>query len=63
MILSDMLKTLIENNTILKGIFETIYMTLIATTIAYILGLPLGVLLNVTDSKGLNPNKVYHLLF
>ena len=58
MILSDMLKTLIENNTILKGIFETIYMTLIATTIAYILGLPLGVLLNVTDSKGLNPNKV-----
>lgn len=58
MILSDMLKTLIENNTILKGIFETIYMTLISTTISYILGLPLGVLLNVTDSKGLNPNKV-----
>lgn len=58
MILSDMLKTLIENNTILKGIFETIYMTFISTIISYILGLPLGVLLNVTDSKGLNPNKV-----
>jgi len=37
------------------GIWETIYLTLIPTVIAYILGLPLGVLLCVTDSNGLHP--------
>ena len=38
-----------------KGIWETIYMTGIATVISYLLGLPLGVVLNVTDRTGLHP--------
>jgi len=37
------------------GIWETIYMTLLSTAIAYVIGLPLGVLLTVTDKNGLRP--------
>ena len=37
------------------GIWETIYLTLIPTVIAYILGIPMGVLLCVTDKNGLHP--------
>ncbi len=36
---------------------ETLAMTLISTLFAYILGLPCGVLLNVTAKNGLKPNK------
>lgn len=55
---SDMFKTLWENGVIQKGIFETIYMTLISTFVAYVIGLPLGIILNVTSDNGLSPNKV-----
>ncbi len=34
----------------------TIYITLISTLLAYVLGLPMGILLAVTDKKGLAPN-------
>lgn len=37
------------------GIWETIYLTLIPTLVAYLLGLPLGVLLCITDTNGLHP--------
>ena len=40
------------------GIWETIYLTLIPTVIAYILGIPMGVLLCVTDKNGLHPSPV-----
>jgi D-methionine transport system permease protein len=33
-------------------------MTGISTLLAYIIGLPIGVLLNVTSKKGIKPNKV-----
>lgn len=42
---------------ILKGIGETVYMTLVSTLFAYILGLPMGVILVVTDKDGIMPNK------
>lgn len=42
---------------LLQGTLETIYMTLVSTLIAYILGLPLGVLLSVTDKNGIKPIK------
>ena len=54
---SEMFKELWSNGIILKGIWETIYMTLLSTGIAYIIGLPLGVILNVTSAGGLSPNK------
>ncbi len=48
---------------LLEGIRDTVYMTLVSTVIAYIIGLPLGILLKVTSTDGLKPNKaVYRLL-
>ncbi|MDO4632235.1 MAG: methionine ABC transporter permease [Eubacteriales bacterium] len=48
---------------ILRGIGETLYMTLGATVFGYVLGLPLGVLLTVTDENGIRPNRmVYKVL-
>ena len=35
--------------------FETIYMTLISTAVAYLIGLPLGILLCATDKNGIRP--------
>lgn len=37
---------------------DTLLMTLISTAIAYLIGLPLGVLLYVTSKKGLKPNRI-----
>ena len=46
-----------------RGIFESLYMTLAATLFGYILGLPLGVVLAVTDEGGIRPNvPVYRVL-
>ena len=41
----------------LGGIGETLYMTLFSTLLAYILGMPIGVALYVTDKNGLKPHK------
>lgn len=41
-----------------KALSETLLMTGISTLLAYIIGLPIGVLLNVTSKKGIKPNKV-----
>lgn len=45
------------------GIRETLYMVVVSTLLGYLFGLPLGVVLTVTDDKGLKPNKgVYKVL-
>lgn len=41
-----------------KGILETLYMTVVSTVIAYVIGLPAGVLLVVTDADGITPRPV-----
>ena len=38
-----------------RGIWETIYMTVISTATSYVIGLPLGVILNITDREGICP--------
>ncbi len=45
---------------LLEGIRDTLYMTLVSTIIAYIFGLPLGILLKVSSSDGLQPNKIIY---
>ena len=46
-----------------KGIGETLYMTLMSTALGYLFGLPMGVLLAVSDKEGLAPNRwVYKVL-
>jgi D-methionine transport system permease protein len=42
---------------IVQGTFETLYMTLASTLLAYIIGLPMGVLLVTSDSEGIVPMK------
>jgi D-methionine transport system permease protein len=37
------------------GILETLYMTFLSSLIAYVIGLPLGILLVVTDKDGIAP--------
>ena len=36
----------------IQGIWETIYMTVISTFAGYVIGLPMGIALTVTDKDG-----------
>jgi D-methionine transport system permease protein len=38
------------------GLLETLYMTVVSTAMAYLFGLPIGMLLVVTDKEGIKPN-------
>ena len=46
----DVVKTIL-----LENIWETFYMTVLSTIIAYVIGLPLGVLLVVGEKDGIRP--------
>ena len=54
---TEWLAKLWNNNVLQLGVWETIYMTLLATLFAYLIGLPLGLLLRVTDTDGIHPIK------
>jgi D-methionine transport system permease protein len=41
-----------------QGTIETLYMTLASTLLAYVIGLPMGILLVTSDSEGIVPMKV-----
>ena len=45
---------------IITGVGETLYMTLAATVLGYLFGLPMGVLLTISDKGGLKPNKALY---
>lgn len=45
---------------ILNGILETLYMTVVSTLFGYVFGLPLGVLLCISDKDGLKPHPVLY---
>ena len=53
---SDMFYKLLDHNLLQLGIWETIYMTVLSSLIAYVIGLPLGVILSITDPNGICPN-------
>jgi D-methionine transport system permease protein len=42
-------------NLLLKGTFDTLYMTLVSTALAYVVGAPLGIISAVADKDGLRP--------
>ena len=47
----------------LEGIRDTVYMTVVSTFFGYILGLPLGIALTLTDNNGLCQNRtIYRIL-
>ena len=45
---------------LLEGTRDTLYMTLVATLFGYVIGLPLGVILTITDVDGITPNTVIY---
>ena len=45
-----------------EGIIETLYMVLISAAVAYVIGIPLGVLVFVTDKNGICKNKGVNLV-
>lgn len=48
---------------LLEGIRDTLYMTLASALFGYIIGLPMGIVLTVTDKDGIRPNAaVYKVL-
>ena len=53
--MSDLLIKLWQNGILQLGIWETIYMTLISTFFAYLIGVPVGLILRMTDRDGIHP--------
>lgn len=51
---SEMIKMLGE------GVLSTLYMTLVSTFVGYIIGLPMGIVLTITDKNGLHPNRIIY---
>ena len=53
-------------NRLVKGIWETIYMVFLSSALSYVIGIPLGIALVVTDKEGISPvplfNKVLGLI-
>ncbi|WP_455715606.1 methionine ABC transporter permease [Anaerosporobacter sp.] len=47
----DMLKT---------GLFQTLYMVIVSTGVGYLLGLPMGIVLAITDKDGIKPNVIIY---
>ena len=45
---------------LVKGIGETLYMTLASTLFGYLFGLPMGILLTISDKEGIKPNAVLY---
>lgn len=45
-------------NLFLQGTVDTLIMTCVATILAYVIGIPLGILLVVTSPNGLRPNRI-----
>lgn len=44
-------------NILVKGVWETLLMTGLSTLIAYLIGLPMGVVMILTQDHGIRPNK------
>ncbi len=45
---------------LLEGTRDTLYMTLVSTLFGYIIGLPVGILLTISDKDGIRPNRVLY---
>lgn len=42
------------------GLLESLYMILVSTFVGYLLGLPMGIVLTITDKDGIKPNGVIY---
>lgn len=48
---------------LVEGTLATLYMTLLSTFFGYVIGLPLGITLTITDKDGIRPNVVVYKVF
>ena len=53
---------MVDLQLILNSTKETLLMVIISTFVAYLIGLPIGVLLYYTSKKGLKPNKYVNFI-
>lgn len=47
-------------NMLIEGTWATLYMTLVSTLFGYIIGLPMGIILAITDKGGIKPNAIVY---
>lgn len=47
---------------LISGTWETLYMTIVATAISYLLGIPIGVVLYITGENGIRRNRAVNLV-
>ena len=47
---------------IVNGIGETFYMVILSPFFAYLFGVPIGIILNITDTNGIHPNRPINLI-
>ena len=47
---------------LLEGIRDTLYMTLLSTFFGYIIGLPMGIVLTLTDKEAISPNRIIYTI-
>lgn len=47
-------------NMLLEGTWATLYMTLVSTFFGYVVGLPMGIVLAITDKNGIKPNLIVY---
>lgn len=57
---SEMIFKLWETGELQRSIWETVYMTMLSTVFAYIIGLPIGLLLSVTGKDGIHPSAAFN---
>ena len=55
--MNDQIIGLLQN-----GIYETFYMVILSTLFAYLIGVPIGVIPNVTSPTGIKPNRFVNLV-
>ena len=53
---------IVDLQLILESTKDTLLMVIVSTIIAYLIGLPVGVLLFYTSKKGLKPNKWVNMI-
>lgn len=51
------------NEMLIQGVKDTLYMTMGSAALGYAIGLPMGVVLAVTDKNGLKPNTFIYRIF
>lgn len=49
-------------NILFENTLQTLYMVILSSIVGYILGLPLGVILVITDKQGIRPNPVVNVI-